>query len=618
MTKFNPTQKPGALADSMRYRIAPWALADVAFSGGFEPRLQMNHIQRAIDSNPIERPMMELQRVLTDDRATNQKIATFLAKDEALGLTLINDKGAANKTWDLMSLHEFRHDSASFALVPSADLAARLRNFGARIGSSPEVQRAWERGLSVSIQRATAAQAGTRSPAWTRPGAVVPSAQHLTIAYSYAIVAHVVAIVRDITINENQDAVSVSGPVMEAAFNVALCITTGLFGYLQGGSEGEHQTTMSIPSVLRESGQQLHKVKVQEHQHHKEELQKNLISNIRCHKSLLDGSTWQDNNDSPSLLTNVARYLTEKPLLRHLLLTNSLASRLEPYTSQDGFDDPSWTLSTIPPLNVTYVLQHSEDSSTGLYMSPMCVSPLIDTVALCSITQDRKLCGSPLSGMVPWTAEALTLTDNLYTRGVEDLLRSATTLAERIWNIWDLLPGLYESGIDSVGIIDRRNPEGKGEIGFTVSQTYLSRFLEIIRDADIPHPSKLQRNTKGEFVCVITIPAAHKEDIPNNEGLEKRSATTIVRPPEFLDWLRGLGAEEREAVETRLDRIQSKGLGALGYTRGIGPGLSELKFKIGGGLRVYYTIHRTSSAPVLEIKGWGNKDSQQLDIDELR
>ena len=618
MTKFNPIRNQEAQADSIRYRAIPWALADVSFAGGIEPRLQVSHIQRAANSNPIERSMMEIQKTLTTDLTTNEQIATFLASEAALGLTYINARGAANRSWDIMTQKEFRRDRAASALIPSAELTAALLHLGTRIGSAPEVQRAWENGLSVSIDRASAAKPATRTPAWTRPTLAVPSAQQLTIAYTYAIMTHIARTVDRVTIKENQDAVTVSGPIMEAAFNVALCIASGLFGYLEGGSQGAQPSAISIPSLLREAGKRLHDVKVQEHQHHNAEVQKNVIHTIRCYKSLLEGNMWQRGDDSPSLLAKVSCYLNEKPLLRHILLNNNFTSSIEHYRTHNGFEDPSWTLSTIPPVAVTYLLQHPDGTSTGLYMSPEGIVPLLNTVALCTITQERKLCGSPFSGTIPWQPDALRVPDEMYIHGTENLIRGVTTLAERLWNVWDLVPGLYESGIDALEITDHRDPDGVGEISFAVPTKNIHHLLKTIQNTAVPYPSEFRSTLNGELAYVITIPATHATDNAGAHPDERRCQTTVLRPAAFLDWLTKLGAEEREAVTARLERIESKGLGALGYTRGIGLGLSELKFKIGGGLRVYYHIRRDASVPVFEIRGWGNKDSQQVDIDHLR
>ena len=77
----------------------------------------------------------------------------------------------------------------------------------------------------------------------------------------------------------------------------------------------------------------------------------------------------------------------------------------------------------------------------------------------------------------------------------------------------------------------------------------------------------------------------------------------------FDDWLASLRDKRMEAVvDARLARARA---GNLGDHKRVGGGVSELRIRIGPGLRVYYGEHR---AQVVILLGGGDKRTQARDL----
>lgn len=87
----------------------------------------------------------------------------------------------------------------------------------------------------------------------------------------------------------------------------------------------------------------------------------------------------------------------------------------------------------------------------------------------------------------------------------------------------------------------------------------------------------------------------------------------IRKTPLFHRWLKKL--RDRQAVLAINKRITRMALGNFGDSKGLGSEVSELRFFIGPGYRVYYTIRRETV--VLLLLG-GTKDSQAKDIKKAR
>jgi putative addiction module killer protein len=82
----------------------------------------------------------------------------------------------------------------------------------------------------------------------------------------------------------------------------------------------------------------------------------------------------------------------------------------------------------------------------------------------------------------------------------------------------------------------------------------------------------------------------------------------VIETEEFADWLGGLkDGVARRAIVKRLVRLQATD--HFGDTAPVGDGVSEMRFHIGPGYRVYYTMHDGA----LVLCG-GDKGSQTKDI----
>lgn len=83
--------------------------------------------------------------------------------------------------------------------------------------------------------------------------------------------------------------------------------------------------------------------------------------------------------------------------------------------------------------------------------------------------------------------------------------------------------------------------------------------------------------------------------------------TTSGRCP-FWDWFDSLDTPARLIVDKRLARVRR---GLFGDAETVGGGVSELKFDVGPGYRVYFA--RTGRAIVILLRA-GDKKSQSADI----
>lgn len=80
----------------------------------------------------------------------------------------------------------------------------------------------------------------------------------------------------------------------------------------------------------------------------------------------------------------------------------------------------------------------------------------------------------------------------------------------------------------------------------------------------------------------------------------------------FAEWLSDLDKVDRLRVIQRIDRLQH---GNFGDYKSIGDGVYELRFKFGGGYRVYYAFD--GDTLVILLCG-GNKSSQSKDIESAK
>lgn len=78
----------------------------------------------------------------------------------------------------------------------------------------------------------------------------------------------------------------------------------------------------------------------------------------------------------------------------------------------------------------------------------------------------------------------------------------------------------------------------------------------------------------------------------------------------FDEWFKKLDSSLRARVRARIKRIEHTG--NLGFCRPVGP-LYELKFSIGGGVRIYFAKEQDDL--ILLLVG-GNKSRQQDDIEK--
>lgn len=87
----------------------------------------------------------------------------------------------------------------------------------------------------------------------------------------------------------------------------------------------------------------------------------------------------------------------------------------------------------------------------------------------------------------------------------------------------------------------------------------------------------------------------------------------IVESATFKRWVRGL--RDRRAVARINARLRNVSLGAIGDSRALGDGVSEMRIHYGPGYRIYFM--RSGRTVVVLLCG-GDKGSQQRDIKRAR
>lgn len=94
--------------------------------------------------------------------------------------------------------------------------------------------------------------------------------------------------------------------------------------------------------------------------------------------------------------------------------------------------------------------------------------------------------------------------------------------------------------------------------------------------------------------------------MPDNES----PIFEIISTEVFDKWLKKLkNAQAKNAILARISRIEIEGF--FGDVEPVGEGISELRFHIGAGYRVYYL--QKGDTVILLLCG-GDKDTQQADI----
>jgi putative addiction module killer protein len=84
----------------------------------------------------------------------------------------------------------------------------------------------------------------------------------------------------------------------------------------------------------------------------------------------------------------------------------------------------------------------------------------------------------------------------------------------------------------------------------------------------------------------------------------------VCRTAEFIDWLKQLrDIQARARIAKRIDRLVQ---GNFGDAKSVGNGISELRFNVGPGYRVYYT---TRGQEMVILLCGGDKASQPQDIE---
>jgi len=87
--------------------------------------------------------------------------------------------------------------------------------------------------------------------------------------------------------------------------------------------------------------------------------------------------------------------------------------------------------------------------------------------------------------------------------------------------------------------------------------------------------------------------------------------TILKQTEEFGKWLRGLDVNTRAKILVRMDRLSK---GNPGDVAPVGEGVSEMRFHIPSGPRVYY---KQKGDTVILLFG-GNKNSQKADISKAK
>lgn len=83
---------------------------------------------------------------------------------------------------------------------------------------------------------------------------------------------------------------------------------------------------------------------------------------------------------------------------------------------------------------------------------------------------------------------------------------------------------------------------------------------------------------------------------------------TILKTEVFSDWFHAQDKTVKARIDARLVRLE---LGHLGDAKAIGDGVSELRFHVRSGIRVYFM---QEGQEIIILLAGGDKDSQRKDI----
>jgi putative addiction module killer protein len=87
----------------------------------------------------------------------------------------------------------------------------------------------------------------------------------------------------------------------------------------------------------------------------------------------------------------------------------------------------------------------------------------------------------------------------------------------------------------------------------------------------------------------------------------------VVESPQFRKWFRGLKDKNAAiAITKRINRVKG---GLFGDVKSVGDGVSELRFHLSAGHRVYFL--KRGLAVVILLYG-GDKSSQEADIEKAK
>lgn len=93
-----------------------------------------------------------------------------------------------------------------------------------------------------------------------------------------------------------------------------------------------------------------------------------------------------------------------------------------------------------------------------------------------------------------------------------------------------------------------------------------------------------------------------------------QSSYQLTKTPEFDKWFKKLkDSQAKKQILGRLLRIQEDGF--FGDSKGVGDNISELRFHVGAGYRIYYAV--LGDVVVLLLCG-GDKGSQTKDIRQAK
>jgi putative addiction module killer protein len=88
----------------------------------------------------------------------------------------------------------------------------------------------------------------------------------------------------------------------------------------------------------------------------------------------------------------------------------------------------------------------------------------------------------------------------------------------------------------------------------------------------------------------------------------------LEKAPEFLEWVESLTKKEQGQVASRLQRVEIHD--HFGDAKGLGEGLSELRWK--NGWRVYFAKAVRSDGSIVILLLGGLKNDQKKDIERAR